>query len=170
VYGIVKQSGGSIWCYSEVSRGTTFKIYLPVVADEAAAVPPESPPAVAGGIETVLVAEDDASVRSLIAQMLEADGYTVISTANGAEALLEYRSRGVDIDLVITDLVMPDMGGKELEKRLVEIHPDIKMLFMSGYAGDAATRHGMLEEGTNFMQKPFSRNSLSQKVRELLDR
>ncbi|MBK6315063.1 MAG: hypothetical protein IPF53_12295 [Blastocatellia bacterium] len=100
MYGIVKQSGGSIWCYSEVGRGTTFKIYLPVVADEAAAVPPESPAAVAGGIETVLVAEDDASVRSLIAQMLEADGYTVISTANGAEALLEYRIRGVDIDLV----------------------------------------------------------------------
>jgi two-component system cell cycle sensor histidine kinase/response regulator CckA len=170
VYGIVKQSGGSIWCYSELGQGTTFKIYFPVVAEQAVTVRPEKPSPVAGGTETVLVAEDDASVRSLIEQILAADGYSVIAAANGAEALVEYKSRGADIDLVITDLVMPDMGGKELEKRLIEIQPDVKMLFMSGYAGDAATRHGMIDEGTNFMQKPFSRDALSRKVRELLDR
>lgn len=169
-YGIVKQSGGNIWCYSEVGQGTTFKIYLPVVAGGETNLWSKQPAPAAGGIETLLLAEDDESVRNLIRQMLVADGYTVIATANGAEALAEFESRGEEVDLVITDLVMPDMGGRELEKRLIEINPDVKMLFVSGYAGDAASRHGIVEEGATFLAKPFSHDALGRKIRELLDR
>ena len=169
-YGIVKQSGGNIWCYSEVGKGTAFKIYLPVVAGGETSLWSKQPAPAVGGSETLLLAEDDESVRNLIRQMLTVDGYTVIATANGTEALAEFESRGEEVDLVITDLVMPDTGGRELERRLIEINPDVKILFVSGYAGDAASRRGLVEEGATFLAKPFSHDALSRKVRELLDR
>lgn len=169
VYGIVKQSKGNIWCYSEPGKGTTFKIYLPRVDEACAAVVSEKPPPVVCGSETILVAEDEEMVRNLIVRFLTLDGYHVIATTNGAEALRKCEEFEGPIHLVLTDMVMPGMSGYELWQILAEIRPGTKVLCMSGYIGNAVLSHSMLEEGQVFLQKPFTRDSLTRKVREALD-
>ncbi|MBC7839535.1 MAG: PAS domain S-box protein [Nitrospiraceae bacterium] len=169
VYGIVKQSNGNIWCYSEPGKGTTFKIYLPRVDEVCAAVVSEKPPPVVRGSETILVAEDEEMVRNLIVRFLTLDGYHVIATTNGADALRKCEEFEGPIHLVITDMVMPGMSGHELWQILAEIRPGTKVLCMSGYIGNAVLSHSMLEEGQVFLQKPFNRDSLNRKVREALD-
>jgi PAS domain S-box-containing protein len=170
VYGIVKQSEGSIWVYSELGTGTTFKVYLPRVdevgdseelAGDARSVP--------GGSETILLVEDEDLVRSLAVEILEEFGYAVITAPNGTEGLRickEFKGR---IDLLISDVVMPQMSGRELAEHISVLRPEIKVLFMSGYTDDAIVRHGILEENMPFIQKPFLPDALARKARELLD-
>ena len=169
VYGIVQQAGGFIWVYSEPGQGTSFKIYLPEVdatAERATAAAPTPAP---GGTETVLLAEDAGAVRAVAKQVLERQGYTVLEAPDGEAALrLAQRHRGV-IHLLLTDVVMPRVGGRELAEQLARIRPDVKVLYVSGYTDDSVVRHGILESGTAYLQKPFSPESLARKVRDVLD-
>jgi PAS domain S-box-containing protein len=170
VYGIVKQSGGNIWVYSEVGKGTTFKIYLPrvdgvVESDSARNAPAELPQ----GDETVLLAEDEEQVRRMTRTILEMNGYRVLEASSGDEALATYKQHEGRIDLVITDVVMPQMSGRELAQSLEALRPGIKVLYVSGYTDDAIVRHGLLDEGIAFIQKPFTPEAFSRKVREVLD-
>jgi PAS domain S-box-containing protein len=166
VQGIVTQSGGSIEVYSEIGHGTTFKIYLPRV--EEAVVEAALPEAVAvlGGTETVLVVEDQAEVRDYAATTLKAYGYRVIKAENAGEALLLYERER--IDLLLTDVVMPNISGRELAGRLGKMQPGIKVLFMSGYTDNVVAHHGVLEKGVAFIQKPFSPERLALRVRQVL--
>ena len=171
VYGIVKQIGGSIWLYSEPGQGTTFKIYLPRVAEKADGIPRRNystdlPP----GSETILLVEDEPSVRDLASRILRGQGYTVMEAANGHEAmqLLQDQTKKT-IHLLLTDMVMPRMGGKELAERLKNLLPGIKILFTSGYTDGAIVHRGVLHPGTHFLQKPFTPVVLARKVREVLD-
>ena len=170
VYGIVKQSGGFIWVYSELGVGSTFKIYLPRV--EAAAEPPSSraaPAPVARGTETVLVAEDEAPVRAVARQTLERYGYRVLE-APSAEAALDVAQRySGPIHLLLTDVIMPGLSGRDLAVRLATLRPETRVIYMSGYTDDAITRHGVLEPGFVFVQKPFTPDRLARAVREVLD-
>ena len=169
VYGIVKQSGGFIWVYSERGRGTTFKIYLPRV-DE-----PLEPPVVAqevaalSGNETILLVEDEAAVRLLARQILERRGYRVITAENGIEALKLARASSGPVDLLLTDLVMPQMDGRELARELARVWPGLRVLFMSGYTGDAIVGRGLFDPDAALIEKPFTPAALARKVRELLD-
>ncbi len=172
VYGIIKQSGGFIWVYSEVGHGTTFKLYLPRVEElaERASQPAQAPARAARGTETVLVVEDEAPVRSVARQVLERHGYTVLE-APSAEAALDIVARySGTIHLLLTDVVMPGLNGRELANRLAGLRPDAKVIFMSGYTDDAVTRHGVLEPGSAYVQKPFTPDAIARKVREVLDR
>jgi PAS domain S-box-containing protein len=172
VYGIVKQSGGNIWVYSEPSYGTTFKIYLPRVEEDLDTLHgrDESDFLPRGG-ETVLLVEDEPSVRDLAHRLLNQQGYKVLEAANGEEALhVAQEHAGEKIHLLLTDVVMPRMGGKELADQLKILRPDIKVLYASGYTDNAIVHHGVLERGTHFLQKPFSPSGLVRKVREVLDR
>ena len=170
VYGIVKQSGGSVWVYSELGRGTTVKVYLPRVPD---AVSPRAPaPAAAEpprGRETVLLVEDDESVRNLAREILEARGYTVLEAGHGADALLRGEGHPGLIHLLVTDVVMPAMSGRELAERLTAVRPAMRVLYMSGYTDDAIVNQGVLEPGMALLQKPFTPDALAWKVREVLD-
>jgi CheY-like chemotaxis protein len=170
VYGIVKQSGGSIWVNSEVGCGTTFRIYLPRVDDpvvvEGEPVESESE----SGTETILVVEDDQPVRKLICETLRGTGYRVIEAANGDAAVRVCQEHQGPIPLMITDLVMPQMSGRELADRLVQLRPHMQVLFISGYTDDAAVRHGLLKSAAAFLEKPFSPGALARKVRSILDR
>jgi two-component system cell cycle sensor histidine kinase/response regulator CckA len=169
VYGIVKQSNGFVWVYSEPEHGSTFKIYLPLV--EAPAEPfagKIEQTAPTGGTETILLAEDAAAVRVAVRQSLERFGYTVIEAPNGAVALSAAEHTRT-IDLLLTDVVMPEMSGRELAERFTQIRPNTHVLFMSGYTDDAIIRHGVLRPGTAYIQKPFSAELLANKVREVLD-
>ena len=170
VYGIVKQSGGYIWVYSEPGRGTTVKVYLPRVPGAAEPPPPApEPPALRGGHETVLLVEDAAPVRTLARRSLEACGYQVIDAADGPKALeLSARHSG-EIAVLVTDVVMPGMSGRELAERLAPTRPAMKVLYTSGYTDDAMVRQGVLNAGVAFLQKPFVPDSLARKVREVLD-
>jgi CheY-like chemotaxis protein len=172
VYGIVKQSGGSIQVYSEPGFGTTFNIYLPRVEENLDALDlREEPDFLPKGSETVLLVEDESSVRNLAYRILCQQGYTVLEAANGDEALRIVQERnGKEIDLLLTDVVMPRMSGKDLADRLKTLKPELKVLFTSGYTDDAIVHHGVLNPGTHFLQKPFSPKALSLKVREVLDR
>ncbi len=170
VYGIVKQSGGYIWVYSEPGRGTTVKVYLPRVPGAAEPpLPAPEPPALRGGHETVLLVEDAAPVRTLARRSLEACGYQVIDAADGPSALeLSARHTG-EIAVLVTDVVMPGMSGRELAERLAPTRPAMKVLYTSGYTDDAMVRQGVLNAGVAFLQKPFVPDSLARKVREVLD-
>ena len=170
VYGIVKQSGGSIDVYSEPGVGTSFKIYLP--REQAKQVQSKS---VAGikmsvrGTETVLLAEDEPGVRSLAKFVLESNGYTVLEAKNGGEALLLCEQFKGTIHLLATDVIMPQMSGPQLAGRLARLQPGMKVLYLSGYTDDAIVHHGVLDPDTPFLQKPFSPQALRSKVREVLD-
>ena len=169
-YGIVKQSGGYIWAYSEPGHGTTFKIYLPRVDAAAKRVTPApvrtSPP---GGTETLLVVEDQAEVRRLTTKVLEARGYKVLVASDGPEALRLAAQHPAPIQLLVTDVVMPGMSGSELAASLVRARPELKVLYVSGYADESIVRHGILEPGLAFLQKPFTPDALAAKVRAMLD-
>jgi PAS domain S-box-containing protein len=169
VYGIVKQSNGFIWVYSEPGKGTSFKIYFPLLdqTPELYAVKSHRG-AAANGTETILLAEDAMGVRVAARQILERFGYTVLEAANGREALNTARN-GTTIDLLLTDVVMPEMSGRELADRFAKMRPNTKVLFMSGYTDDAIVRHGVLRPGTAYLQKPFSPDTLARKVRDVLD-
>ncbi|HWZ28851.1 MAG TPA: response regulator [Gemmatimonadales bacterium] len=169
VYGIVKQSGGLIWLYSEPGQGATFKIYLPRITAAATAhtVPPD--PRALRGTETVLVVEDDSTVRSLTQRVLAGQGYTVLVADSGAAALALVLGHAGAIDLLITDVVMPGMSGRDLGNRFIEARPTARVLFLSGYPGEAIARRGILEAGVNFLQKPFTVEALGRKVREVLE-
>jgi two-component system, cell cycle sensor histidine kinase and response regulator CckA len=168
VYGIVKQTGGFIWVYSEPGVGTTFKLYFPRV-DEAATPQVTAPPREnLRGTETVLVAEDAPAVRAVACEVLARHGYTVLQAVNGRAALTLGSEHGGPIHLLVTDVIMPEMSGRQLADRLKEIRPELKVLFVSGYTDDAITRHGVLEPGIAFLQKPFTPDSLARKVREVL--
>ena len=169
VYSIVKQSAGYIWAYSEVGQGTTFKIYLPRVAGTPDTAIVQTPATLAVGSETVLVVEDQAEVRGLTTRILEARGYTVLAAEN-ARAALQLADRYVKrIDLLLTDVVMPGVNGRELAFRLVAERRDLKVLFVSGYTGEAIRQHGLLELEASFLQKPFTPDVLARRVRDVLD-
>jgi two-component system, cell cycle sensor histidine kinase and response regulator CckA len=170
VYGIVKQSNGFIWVYSEPGKGTTFKIYFPQAEGEIAKVTEEtkSEPGLRG-FETVLVAEDEASVRTLTCRILRERGYTILVASNGKEALDIAQKYSGEIHLALTDVVMPEMGGKELVSKLASIRPGIKALYASGYTDNAIVHHGVLDSDVAFLQKPFTVESLARKVREVID-
>ncbi len=172
VYGIVKQSAGYIWVYSEPGRGTTFKIYLPRVQQvpERRASTAPAQPAAMDGTETVLLAEDEAAVRAVARQALQRHGYTVLEAPSGEAALDVAQRHSGRIHLLLTDVIMPGMSGRTLALRLTVLRPDMRTIYMSGYTDDAITRHGVLEHGVTYVQKPFSPDALVRKVREVLDR
>jgi signal transduction histidine kinase len=171
VYGIVRQAGGSIWVYSEPGEGTTFKIYLPAVQTGAfEESPAEVTPAGAGGAETLLVVEDQESLRAFLVETLQSAGYKVLAAPGAAEALPLAQQYQGDIHLLITDVVMRGMNGRELAKRLVEARPRTRVLFISGYTDNFVLQRGILQPGVNFLSKPFRPAELTFKVRQVLDR
>jgi PAS domain S-box-containing protein len=169
-YGIVKQHDGHIWVYSEPGRGTTFRIYVPV--SECAALSAtddrESRPQAEGGSETVLLAEDDPQVRRLAREMLQQKGYSVICAQSGSEALSLLEDAG-RVDLLLTDIIMQDMDGRNLYCRVREVRPNVRVLYMSGYTEDVLSEGGPEHQGAGFLQKPFSLATLAAKVRQVLD-
>src|SRR5579864_6732399 len=172
VYGIVKQSGGYIWVYSEVGRGTTFKIYLPRVASSEPAAQVAAPaqfPKVEPGTETILLVEDEANLRYLARQYLEKQGYKVIEAADGAVAMQIAVAHEAVIHLLLTDVIMPGMNGRELAQRISEIRPNVKVLYMSGYTENVIGENGTLDAGVRLLQRPFNLRDLKSKVREVLD-
>jgi two-component system cell cycle sensor histidine kinase/response regulator CckA len=170
VYGIVKQNGGFVWVYSEPGLGTTFKVYLPRVQSlseeiRTTKLSEDSP----GGCETVLLVEDEASVRQASRHFLAQSGYTVLEASDGEDALRVSRKHRGPIHIMVTDVVMPRMGGPRLAERLAEERPDMKVLFVSGYAENTVLHHGKIDVATRFLQKPFSLKTLARKVREVLE-
>ncbi|MEO8202114.1 MAG: ATP-binding protein, partial [Gemmatimonadota bacterium] len=171
VYGIVKQNHGFIWVYSELGVGTTFKIYLPVATEQPQALPTiPSSEQLPHGTETILLVEDAAAVRQVVIQILRHCGYTVLDVPD-AKAAIEMAKRhpGI-IDLLLTDVVMPGMSGRVLAERFATLRPEARVLYMSGYTEDAVVRHGMLTQGINYLQKPFSPATLARRVRQVIDR
>jgi CheY-like chemotaxis protein len=170
VYGVIKQSGGYIWVYSEIGCGTTFKIYLPKITakiEELAALKPI--PAPASGSETILFVEDEQSVRELVREYLSARGYSVLEASDGIQALDIASAHPGAIQLLITDVVMPRLSGRELASQVATARRNLKVLYISGYTDDSIFRHGVLEGGMEFLQKPFNLRTLAQKIREILD-
>jgi len=170
VYGIVKQSGGFIWVYSELDHGTSFKVYLPRVdepAEPTAASAAGAEPR--GGTETVLVVEDAASVRMVTRQVLERFGYVVLEAPNGDTALRLAAKHHGPIHLLLTDVIMPGLSGRQLAEQLAELRPDMKVLYASGYADQAIVHHGILDSGIAYLQKPFTPETLARRVRQVLD-
>jgi two-component system, cell cycle sensor histidine kinase and response regulator CckA len=169
VFGIVQQSGGNIWVYSEPGKGTAFKVYLPRVEDELDVPRPEPAPVTLRGYETILLVEDEDQVRTVAAHVLGQNGYHVLSAQHPGEALLLCEQQSSPIALLLTDVVMPHMSGPELAKRLAQTQPEMKVLCMSGYTDDSIVRHGVLDTGVAYLQKPFTPASLLRKVRAVLD-
>jgi CheY-like chemotaxis protein len=164
----VRQSGGFIWVYSEPGRGTTFKIYLPEVdapTEAASLAATELPP----GTETVLLVEDAEAVRAVARQVLERQGYTVLEAPQGNAALAIAAAHAGPIHLLLTDVVMPGLSGRQVADDLKRLRPDTRVLYTSGYTDDAVVRHGVLEAGIAYLQKPFTAASLTRKVRATLD-
>jgi CheY-like chemotaxis protein len=169
-YGTIKQSGGHITVHSERGRGTTFNVYLPRVDAPVETAVSSEDRHVPGGTETILVVEDSESLRELACEILGENGYEVLEARSGAAAVECARRHPGRIDVVLTDVVMPGMSGRELGEKLAEERPALKVIFMSGYTDEAVVRHGVLAEGTAFIQKPFQLVTLLSKVREVLDR
>jgi two-component system cell cycle sensor histidine kinase/response regulator CckA len=172
VYGIVKQSGGDIWVYSQEGHGTAFKIYLPRAEGTVELLPRAEEAgarAMPAGGETILLVEDNAEVRGLARQVLERQGYTLLEAGNGQQALALAASHTGPIHLLLTDVIMPGMSGSSLSERLVQSHPDVRILYMSGYTDDTIRHHGVLGTGIAFLQKPFNSSDLARKVRTVLD-
>jgi signal transduction histidine kinase/CheY-like chemotaxis protein len=170
VYGIVNQSGGHLWVYSEPGHGATFKIYLPRVDQAAEPASPRAASApIAEGRETILLVEDEARVRQLACDILQASGYTVLEARHGHAALEVCQNHTGTIDLLLTDVVMPSMNGRELAERLAPLRPDMAVLYTSGYTDNAIVLHGVLDARTVFLQKPFTPDALARKVRQVLD-
>jgi nitrogen-specific signal transduction histidine kinase/CheY-like chemotaxis protein len=171
VHGIVKQSGGAIYFYSEPGQGATFKIYLPASESETARLVGVEPTRlVQRGHETILLVEDEAALRELVRETLQEMGYTVLEAGNGREALDLADQHPASIDLLLADVVMPQMGGGELFQALIARRPNVKVLFMSGYMDNDVVRHGVLTAEMDFLSKPFTRSTLASKVREVLDK
>jgi CheY-like chemotaxis protein len=170
-HGIIKQSGGHIAVYSESGRGATFKIYLPQVEQPTKALAPRREMAeLPRGTEAILVVEDDPALREMSAALLKRLGYTVLAAANGVEALSLTHQKGTGhIDLLFTDVVMPQMSGKELSDRIHSLHPDMKVVFASAYTENAIVHQGVLDDGVVLLQKPFTPSALALKLREVLD-
>jgi PAS domain S-box-containing protein len=168
VYGIVKQSRGSIWVYSELGKGTTFKIYLPIAAGAAEPSPPPVDVQALRGTETVLVVEDQVDVRGVIEKTLSRYGYTLIAAANGPEAIATAQEYQGPIDVMLTDVVLPGASGREIAKQVIASHPSVRVLYMSGYTDDVIVQHGVLEPGLAFVQKPFTGDGLARRIREVL--
>jgi DNA-binding NtrC family response regulator len=171
VFGIAQRAGGSVWVYSEPGKGTTFKIYLPRSEAEAKVEVGSAsrvPIALHAG-ETILLAEDQDQVRAVAHSILRRHGYRVIVAKNAGEALFLCEAHTGPIQLLLTDVVMPHLSGVDLAKRIAVTRPETKVLFMSGYTDDSVVRHGVLEDGVAFLQKPFTPESLARKVREVLD-
>ncbi len=170
VFGIVKQSGGHVWVYSEVGQGTSFKVYFPSVAEVLPTSTVETRPApVAAGDETILIVEDEKAVRMLTRLALQANGYNLLEAGDGAEAIRLCELHRGPIHLLVSDVVMPFLGGRLLAEQLTALHPEMKVLFVSGYTDDAVVRHGVLQADVAFLQKPFSIGALQRKVRSVLD-
>ena len=170
VYGIVKQSEGYILVESVPGQGTTFTIYLPRVEEDAAPVSASPVPAVLPrGTETILLVEDDPELRALALDILQGSGYTVLEARQGNEALLVLERHAGPVHLLVTDVVMPQMGGRALAERLASLRPEMKVLYVSGYSEAAIAQHGVLDPGTAFMAKPFTADELTRKIREVLD-
>ena len=170
IYGIVKQSDGHVWVQSEVGRGTTFEVYLPRAEQEAESMSPASAPVYSHGSETILVVEDDESVRKLVRGILQRTGYAVIEARDGVEAMRITENRTLPIQLVMTDIVMPHMTGPELVERLSATRPDVRVLYMSGYTDRAVVQQHTELPGMPHLQKPFTPEALLAKVREVLDK
>jgi two-component system cell cycle sensor histidine kinase/response regulator CckA len=170
VFGVVKQSGGGIYVYSEPDRGSTFKIYLPACAASGVEVETDGGEAtIRRGSETIMVVEDDAGVRELVRLMLEANGYEVLAVEDAAEALNVCTENPARVHLLLTDVVMPGVNGRVLAERLGEVSPAMRVLFMSGYSDEAVHRHGQITDNAAFLEKPFTERALAHKVREVLD-
>ena len=179
VFGIVRQSGGHVSVYSEVGKGTVFRLYFPRADDAAveAGVPPPvstpgDPPGTSGtrrGSETILLVEDEEAVRNVVRDALRRHGYRVLEAPNGGEALLICEQHGAEIDLLLTDLILPHMNGRQLAERVAPLRPAMKVLFMSGYTGEAVIQHGVLDSGASFLQKPVTPDVLTRRLRAVLD-
>lgn len=170
VYGIVKQNGGSVWVYSEVGKGTTVKVYLPLAktAPTAEQKQAEPIPAEVNGSETILLVEDEHTVRLLAYEILADRGYTVLEAPNGEEAIQISESYEGEIDILVTDVVMPGMSGKEVAEHILRRRPKLKVLYMSGYTDNSIVHHGVLDSGVFYIQKPFTPDGLARKIREVL--
>jgi len=170
VYGVVKQNNGFIYVYSEPEKGTTFKIYLPQIKDKSSIENDKNiKPFISRDHETILLVEDDAGVREITSSTLSSYGYTVLTAANGEEAIKLFAEHKHSIDLLLTDVVMPFMSGREVAEKLLTEKPMLKVLYFSGYTDNSIVHHGVLDEGMDFIQKPYSHVELSKKIREVLD-
>jgi two-component system cell cycle sensor histidine kinase/response regulator CckA len=170
VYGIVKQTGGYIWVYSEVDQGTVFKIYLPRI--EKTLQPVEQKVAdlpVLKGWETILFAEDSESLREMGREYLQSIGYTVLPAASGKEALQQAKDFGKTIHLLVTDVVMPELNGPDLARQIVALRPEIKVIFTSGYTSETLAQRGSLDPSVAYIQKPYRPKALARRIREVLD-